>query len=77
LSLAVVVIELIDTILYATVAGIGLTVIFSMAIYGATRCVDLGRDNRPLAAIGAGIFGALSFLVCVAAAVAGIIVMLE
>lgn len=73
----VVVIELLDTILYATVAGIGLTAIFSLAIYGATRCADLGRDERPVAAAAAGLFALVAFLACMVAAVGGIVVMLD
>lgn len=73
----IVVIELLDTILYATVAGIGLAVVFSLAIYGATRCADLERDDRPFAAAAAGLFALVAFLLCLGAAVAAIVVMID
>jgi hypothetical protein len=31
----------------AAVAGIGVTVVFSLAVLGATRSTDLRRDDRP------------------------------
>lgn len=74
---AIVVVELIDTIIYAAIAGVGLTATFSFAIYGATRCADLGREERPFAAIAAGVFALIAFLICLAAAIGGIAVMVD
>jgi hypothetical protein len=31
----------------AAVAGVGVTVVFSLAVYGATRTADLRREDRP------------------------------
>lgn len=67
--------ELLETVLYATVAGVGITFVFSLAIYGAIRYADLSRDERPLAAFSAGAVAVLSFLFCLAAVAAGIVVM--
>jgi hypothetical protein len=56
-------------------AGVGVTMAFSLAVLGATRMVDLRRDGR---AVEAGAYAALMVLglVAVAAAVAfGVIVM--
>jgi hypothetical protein len=63
------------TIVAAFVAGVGVTLIFSLAIMGATRFVDLTRDSRPVAA---GAFAVLAFVALAAAAAAvtiGIIAM--
>lgn len=69
--------ELLETVLYASVAGIGMTLIFSLAIYGATRSADLSRDERPLAAAAAATLAALALVASVAAVVIGIIVMTQ
>jgi hypothetical protein len=66
---------LLKTIVASAVAGVGVTVIFSFAILGASRFADLSRDGRPVAAVA---FGALAVVALVAAAAAvtiGIIVM--
>lgn len=74
---AIVVAELVDTIVYASAAGVGIALVFSIAIFGATRCADLGRDDRPFAAFAAGLVALVAFLACIAAMVGGILVMLD
>ena len=69
--------DLLETVLYASVAGIGLTLIFSLAIYGATRYADLSRDERPLAAAAAAVLAALALAATVASVVVGIVVMTQ
>jgi hypothetical protein len=69
--------ELLQTVLYATVAGIGLTLVFSLAIWGATRFADLSRDERPLAAAAAAVLAAVALLACLAAVAVGIVVMTQ
>ena len=69
--------ELLQTVLYASVAGIGLTLVFSLAIWGATRVADLSRDERPLAAAGAGALAAFAFALCLAAVAFGVVVMTD
>ena len=57
------------------VAGVGVTLAFSIAVLGATRSVEMRRDRRGTEAsmfAALGIFGAA---VCVGAIVFGIIVM--
>lgn len=67
--------ELLQTVLFSTVAGVGITAIFSLAIYGATRYAELSRDDRPgLAALAALLAGA-AILVCLGAVAGGLIVM--
>jgi hypothetical protein len=66
---------LLKTVVGAFVAGVGVTLVFSVAIFGAARFADLSRDGHP---VGAAAYVALSIvaLATVAAAVAiGIIVM--
>jgi cation transporter-like permease len=69
--------ELLQTVIYATVAGIGLTLVFSLAIWGATRFADLSRDERPLAAAAAAVLAGAALLACLAAVVVGIVVMAQ
>ena len=66
---------LLKTVAAAFVAGVGVTLIFSLAILGAARFADLNRDGRPAAATA---FGALAIVALAAAAAAvtiGIVVM--
>ncbi len=64
-----------QTIVFAIVAGVGVTFAFSLAVLGATRSVDLSRDGRSGAALAAATLGVAAFCVCIAAVVLGIIVM--
>jgi hypothetical protein len=67
--------ELLETVVASLVAGVGVTFIFSIAIWGVARFADLNRNEKPLAA-GAALLAAALALVCTAAAVvAGIIAM--
>lgn len=67
--------ELLQTVVFASVAGVGVTTIFSIAIWGAARFVDLSQEERRLpAAAAAGVAG-LALLAVVASVVIGVIVM--
>jgi hypothetical protein len=61
----------------AFVAGIGVTIVFATAIYGATRFADMRRDGRDGGAIAFGVFTAVALGACAAAVVLGIIVMTQ
>jgi len=66
---------LLKTVVAAFIAGVGVTLIFSLAILGAARFADLSRDGRRVAAAS---FGALAIVALAAAAAVvtiGIIVM--
>ena len=67
--------ELLQTVAASVIAGVGLTVFFSIAVYGATRFADLSRDERPIAASAAAVLAALALAACVAAVVLGVLVM--
>lgn len=67
--------ELLETVIASTVAGIGVTFVFSVAIWGIARFADLNRNERPLAAGAAALVAALALLATAAVVVFGIIVM--
>jgi hypothetical protein len=67
--------ELLETLVASLVAGVGVTFIFSIAIWGAARFADLSRDERPLAAGAASALAALALVATAAAVVVGIIAM--
>jgi hypothetical protein len=67
--------ELAETVVASIVGGVGVTVIFSIAIWGAARFADLSRNDRPLAAGGAAAVAVLALLATAACVVLGIIVM--
>jgi hypothetical protein len=67
--------ELLETVIASLLAGVGVTAIFAIAIWGVGRFADLSRDERTLAA-GVAAAVATAALACVVAAVViGIIVM--
>jgi hypothetical protein len=67
--------DLIETVVYATVAGIGVTAIFAVAIWGVARFTDLSQEERrPAAAAAAGVAG-VALLAVLATIVFGVVVM--
>jgi hypothetical protein len=66
---------LLQTAWASVAAGLGITLAFSVAIYGAVRTVELRRDERPMAASLAGALMLLGLAVSVAGIVFGVIVM--
>ena len=67
--------ELLETVVASVVAGVGITVIFSVAIWGVARFADLSRNERPFAAGAAAALAALAGLATLATVAFGIIVM--
>jgi hypothetical protein len=67
--------DLVMTVIASVVAGVGVTAVFSVAIWGGARFADLSRDGRPLAAGAAAAVGVLALAVSLAAVVFGIVVM--
>jgi hypothetical protein len=67
--------ELLDTIIASVVAGVGITVVFSVAIWGVARFADLSRNERPIAAGAAATLAALAGLVTLAAVAFGNVIM--
>jgi hypothetical protein len=67
--------ELLETVVASTVAGIGVTFVFSVAIWGVARFADLSRNERPVVAAAAALAAGLALLATVAIVVLGIVVM--
>jgi hypothetical protein len=66
---------LLQTVWVSLVAGLGVTLVFSIMVFGVTRLADLRRDDRPFLAAAAGALAGLALIVTVAAIVLGIVVM--
>ena len=66
---------LLKTVGASVLGGLGITIVYSLTVYGMTRMADLRRDERSLAAAAAAALAGLTFLVCTAAMVLGILVM--
>jgi hypothetical protein len=69
--------ELLDTVLASLVAGVGVTAVFAILIFGVTRSADMLRDDRPVLAVAAGGLAVIALLVVVSAIVIGIVVMTQ
>jgi cation transporter-like permease len=67
--------QLLETVVASLVAGVGVTVVFSVAIWGVARFADLSRNERPLAAGAAATLAVLAMLITLAAVAFGIVVM--
>jgi hypothetical protein len=67
--------DLVETVIFATVAGIGVTAIFSVAIWGAARFTDLSQEDRRLEAAAAASVAGFALLAVLAAVVIGVVVM--
>jgi hypothetical protein len=67
--------DLLEVLWTAALAGVGVTAAYGLAILGAARAVDFGRDGRILEAAVYGVVGVLAAAVVVAALVFGIVVM--
>jgi hypothetical protein len=66
---------LLDTVLAALISGIGVTVIFSLAIFAAARFGEMSREGRTGAAAAYGAATAVTGVAFAAAITIGIIVM--
>ena len=69
--------ELAETVVAALVAGVGITGLFAVMIFGAARFADLRRDDRPLLAAAAGGLTLLALAGTLAGIVFGLVVMLS
>ncbi|MDX6602909.1 MAG: hypothetical protein QOF13_2111 [Solirubrobacterales bacterium] len=67
--------ELLETVVASVIAGVGITVVFSVAIWGVARFADLSREERPFAAGTAAALAGLALMVTLATVVFGIVVM--
>jgi len=69
--------DLLQTIAASAVAGVGITVIFSTAIWGVARFVDFSSNERRVAAAGAAAVAILAFALTLAVVAVGLLVMLS
>jgi hypothetical protein len=69
--------DLAKTVIASLVAGVGVTTVFSVAIWGGSRFVELSRGGRPLAAGAAAALGLLALAITLAVVVFGIVVMMS
>jgi hypothetical protein len=67
--------QLLETVIASLVAGVGVTFVFSIAIWGFGRFADFSRSERPIAAGAAAGAAARALAVVGAAVVVGLIVM--
>jgi hypothetical protein len=67
--------ELLQTVVASLIAGVGISLVFSIAIWGAARFVDLSRGERPVAAFGAAAVAVAGLVATMAAVVFGIVIM--
>ncbi len=66
--------ELMQTVVASLVGGVGITVVFSVAIWGTARFADLSRGERPAAAAAAAALAVLAGLVTLAGVAYGIVI---
>jgi hypothetical protein len=67
--------ELAQTVIASLIGGVGVTVVFSIAIWGAARFADLSRSDRPIAAGGAAAVTVLALAATGASVVLAIVAM--
>jgi hypothetical protein len=66
---------LLETVAASVVAGLGIVIAFSIAIYGAARFAEGRRVGAGVEAGAAAVLTVVALLACVGAVVAGIVVM--
>ena len=67
--------DLLQTVIASVIAGVGVTFVFSTAIWAAGRFGELSRSERPLAAGAVAAVGGLALAGTALAVVVGIIAM--
>ncbi len=67
--------DLVQTVVASLVGGVGVTVVFSIAIWGSARFAELSGGERPRAAAGAAAVAVLALAATAASVVLGIVVM--
>jgi len=67
--------ELLQTIAASVIAGVGVTFLFSLGIWGAGQFTELSRGKRPVAATAAAVVGVAAMLCVAGAVITGIVVM--
>jgi hypothetical protein len=68
---------LLQVIWASVAAGVGVTSCYGLAILGATRAVEFGKDGRLAGAAAFAVLGFLGFAVVIAAIVFGILMLVD
>ena len=68
--------ELGKTVAASLVAGVGITALFSLMIFGGSRFADMRRDERPVAAAAFAVVALVSLVATLAGITIGMVVML-
>jgi hypothetical protein len=66
---------LLETVAAALVAGVGIAIAFSLAIYGVARFAEARRAGASLTAGAAALLAVVALVVCVGAITIGVVVM--
>jgi hypothetical protein len=69
--------NLLEVVWISLGAGVGVSALFALGIYGATRSTDMRRNQRGGVASAYAVVGAVSFLGCLAAIGYGLALMLS
>jgi hypothetical protein len=69
--------DLWQTVVASVVAGLGVTFLFSLGIWGTSQFVELSRGDRQGAATVSGVVALLAFAAVAAAVIIGIVVMTQ
>lgn len=66
---------ILDVVIVSFVAGVGVTSIYAVAVFGVTRVMDMSREGRMAEAGAYGALAVLTFSAVIAACVLGIVVL--
>jgi hypothetical protein len=69
--------DLAQSAIAALLAAFGVTLAFSLAVFGATRYADLRRDGRDVAALGAAALAVVALLTALAVVVVGLVIVAD
>ena len=67
--------DMLETVAASLIAGVGVTTVFALLIFGTIRSAEMARSDRLVLAVAAGGLAVLALLVVIASIVLGIVVM--
>ena len=68
---------LLDVVIASLIGAVGVTIVFSLAIYGATRFAEVRREERTVGAVGYGALAGAGLAATIFAVAVGLIEMLS
>jgi predicted transporter len=66
---------LLQAVAASVIAGVGITILFSLGVYGATQWAEARRDGRSVAASAAGTLSVVALAAALAAVIVAIVLM--